>query len=272
MNLFCCPVCGQALLSKERRLVCENGHSFDLARSGYVNLLNHPTAHAHGDDRPMLLARRAFLEKEHYLPLAEALAEKAEKCFPSGGVLLDAGCGEGYYLSKIASLLQSRGKSASLLGIDVSKIAVEMAAKREKSAAFAVASVFSLPLPGGCADLILSVFAPYAEEEFARVLKPGGWLLRAVPLEKHLFSLKKALYENPVLNTARAKEGGAFETVSEENIRYRLTLSDPADIRNLFEMTPYARKTGLDGRARLNELSFLETEAEFGLVLSRKCP
>ena len=97
MSILICPVCGGNLEKTEHSYVCVKGHSFDIARSGYVNLLlsKHMGKTVHGDNKLMVNARREFLEKGYYAPLMNALCDKAEEFF-QGKVLLDAGCGEGY--------------------------------------------------------------------------------------------------------------------------------------------------------------------------------
>ena len=125
-------------------MVCAKRHSFDMAKSGYVNLLlsKHIGKSVHGDNKMMVRARRDFLEKGYYSPLKDVLCSKAEKYF-SGGTILDAGCGEGYYTTAIFDKLESAGIAVEMYGIDISKAAAELAAKRRADIFFAAASVFS---------------------------------------------------------------------------------------------------------------------------------
>ena len=92
-----CPVCGNGLVLAEHVYRCCAGHCFDEAKSGYVNLLPPAGTGHHGDDRLMVRARTAFLNKGYYSPLREAAAEMSSRFCPDGGVIIDAGCGEGYY-------------------------------------------------------------------------------------------------------------------------------------------------------------------------------
>jgi 23S rRNA (guanine745-N1)-methyltransferase len=225
----------------------------------------------HGDDGKMLLDRRAFLEHGHYDPLVEAIQNAVEPLLAKGSVVMDAGCGEGYYTQKIANFLAQKEKKAEIFAFDISKDAVRLTAGRmEKKGCFFVASAFHIPVQSDSVDLILSLFSPYAEEEFLRVLKPGGYLLRAVPMRDHLFSLKKAVYENPTRNEGEATVGERFEAISERRIRADLTLHSGEEIRALFGMTPYAHKTGKEDIEKLNRLEEITTELDFGLLLTRK--
>ncbi len=269
--MLLCPICSQILIEEETRCICPAGHSFDRARQGYFNLLVSSSTKGHGDDSKMLLDRRAFLERGYYDPLVEAMEACVEPLVGAGAVVMDAGSGEGYYTQRIARFLSQRGRTAEICAFDISKDAVRLTAGRmEKKGCFFVASAFHIPVQSDCVDLILSLFSPYAEEEFLRVLKPGGYLLRAVPMRDHLFSLKKAVYENPTRNEGEATVGERFEPILEKRIRSALTLTSGEEIRALFGMTPYAHKTGKEDMEKLNRLEQITTELDFGLLLTRK--
>ena len=270
MIFFTCPVCGQALEAGEKTCRCPAGHAFDRARSGYVNLLLSSASHAHGDDKAMLAGRRAFLEKGYYRPLSDGICRALTPFFPAGGVLLDAGCGEGSYTAALFSALSRAGKSPRVLGVDISKEAARLSAGRLPGGEFAVASVYRLPLADASCDAAISVFAPHAPEEFFRVLKPGGVLLRAFPLEEHLFELKEAVYETPVKNSVSLAVDPGFTEFERQEIRFPLALSDPRAIRDLFAMTPYAHKTSPEDRKKLDGLTSLSVTAAFGVTLWKK--
>ena len=129
MELFC-PVCGKLLNQVDRALVCEDRHSFDIARQGYVNLLPVQQKHSKnpGDTREQVLSRRSFLEADIYAPICEALIDAAKELNLTGPIL-DVGCGEGYYCSRLA-----RALNAELVGLDISKEAVRCAAAKYKDA------------------------------------------------------------------------------------------------------------------------------------------
>lgn len=130
------PICSLPLRPLGRTLACRRTHAFDIARAGYVNLLGHPHP---GDSRAMLIARRAFLERGHYDPLAAQITDQVLTAFATDGTLresygtlrlLDAGCGEGAYLRRVhAAVSTSLGvQDSRFLATDVSKVAVRMAA------------------------------------------------------------------------------------------------------------------------------------------------
>lgn len=266
-----CPVCGLGLEREGRSLRCGKGHSYDLAKQNYVNLLmsNKSSDKRHGDDKLMVRARQDFLEKNHYLFLREEICRLAEQYCPERVELLDAGCGEGWYTCALKAALDKRG-SCSAVGVDISKNALMFAGRRDPEISWAVASVSSLPVEDGKIDLVLSVFAPNDDGEFRRVLRPGGLLLKVMPMENHLLGLKKAVYEKPYVNPPADYAPEGFETVCRRELRRVIKLESGEDIRNLFMMTPYYYKTGREDQAKLDSLERLDTEAEFALVLLRR--
>ena len=269
--MLICPVCGSPLSLSEKTARCEKGHCFDVSREGYLNLLMNSSSHGHGDDKKMLLDRRAFLEKGYYAPLLEGLCTAAVEVFPRGGTFLDAGSGEGYYTEGVIKRLLAEGKEAEAFAFDISKEASRLCAKKLKGLAQTfVASTFHIPMAEESVDLIFSLFAPYSEEEFLRVLKKDGVLIRAVPLTDHLYSLKEAVYENPTRNLAEAPIGEGFCLEKSVEVRREMHLSDPADISHLFGMTPYAHKTSLRDMEKLAALTELKTEMHVGILVYRK--
>ncbi len=269
--MLLCPVCALPLLQEENRAVCSQGHSFDRARQGYFNLLMDSSAKGHGDDASMLRARRAFLEAGYYDILADRIASLVSDLFPREGILMDAGCGEGYYTKKAVEQIALSGKKAELYAFDIAKDAVKMTAgKLEKKGSFFVASAYHIPVFNESISLIMSLFSPYSEEEFLRVLTPGGILIRAVALEDHLYSLKEAVYDNPTKNLGKAKVGEGFSVLREERICAEISLERGQDIENLFAMTPYAHKTSPRDLEKLKGLLRLDTKLEFGVIVMQK--
>ncbi len=271
MSIYKCPVCGEGLEVTEKCFVCSKRHSFDIARSGYVNLLlsKHAGKTVHGDNKLMVSARRNFLDKGYYAPLKDALCEKICRYFPSGGVLVDAGCGEGYYTDAAAQALEKDGKSAEIFGIDISKTAVEFAAKRCKGATFAAASVFHIPVEESACDMLISLFSPYCGEEFRRVLKNNGVMILAIPSENHLWELKQAVYDTPYKNQVKPYELEGFAFIGKKKISRKITLESAEDIQSLFSMTPYYYRTGRTEQERLMALERLETQTDFELLIYR---
>ena len=197
MELFRCPVCGAPLTRGARVLVCPKRHSFDLAAEGYAHLLPAAQMHAKipGDSREMVAARRRFLDTGGYACFSDGLNALVcsllmELPAPS---LVDAGCGEGYYTARLVQALRASGKTPSAAAFDISKFAVKAAARRDKGHAvqWAVASSFAIPVADAAADCLVDIFSPAAAQEFARVVKPGGAFVFAVPGPRHLYGLRR---------------------------------------------------------------------------------
>jgi 23S rRNA (guanine745-N1)-methyltransferase len=261
MPEFHCPVCGGALRADGSSLRCPAGHCYDRAKQGYVNLLmsNASSARRHGDDRAMVEARSAFLDQGYYRPILDGVLRASEPFLRPGADVLDAGCGEGWYTRGLLDLLAERGIPASVCGVDISRDAVKAAARRLPGTALAVASVSRLPLAGESCDLVWSLFSPLEAEEYRRVLRPGGVLLRAVPLERHLWRLKAAVYDRPYLNDPPSPPPEGWTELPPTNVSAPLTLTGAGEIRSLFRMTPYYYKTGAADQAKLDALNRLET-------------
>ncbi len=272
MSLFCCPVCGAPLERGERAYACPSGHSYDLSREGYAYLLppNRKHSAAPGDDRQMARARREFLSKGYYEPLLNTLCCQILSLCGESPVILDAGCGEGYYTAGIFRALRAAGKAPRVAGTDISKYILRSAAKRERGVEFAVASSYRLPLADGAADLLLDCFSPLALAEFRRVLRPGGMFVYVVPGERHLWELKQVLYDRPYPNQERETpyEGFAYQRIVP--VDGTVTLPDQADVQNLFRMTPYYWKTPRSGGERLAALETLTVTTSFRIHIFRR--
>lgn len=273
---FICPVCGKKLFREGNALRCETGHSFDRARSGYVNLLLSGGKHAKipGDNKQMVLSRRAFLEKGFYRPMADALCrETAEELNGlSSPAVLDAGCGEGYYTALLYQALTDAGMKPRLLGIDISKFAAEKAAKHfsgNDEVQIGAASIFHMPVAEKSCDAVVTLFAPFCREEFLRVLKPGGLFVMVIPGARHLFGLKKAIYNQPYLNEVGDYAIEGMEFLRSVPVDGEIHLEGD-EIMQLFEMTPYYYKTSAEGQARAAALRALTTETSFEILLYRK--
>lgn len=265
---FICPVCRLPLEDKGSLYRCEKGHSFDKSKYGYVNLLmsNQSSSKRHGDDRLMIRARRDFLSKGYYSFLLDQLTDICGKYLDGNASVLDAGCGECYYSTGIGE----KYPDYKMWGIDISKDALEFAHKRGVDFPLSVASLFSLPFEDESADCIINCFSPAADGEYHRVLKKGGILIRVVPLEEHLFSLKGAIYDKPYLNPAPVKEAEGFETAEYREIKKEIILENSEDILNLFRMTPYYYKTGREDQQKIENYKSFTTCAAFGIIVLKK--
>ena len=268
MYPFVCPVCHAPFTQNQNTLRCENGHSFDMARQGYVNLLmsGKSSKKRRGDDKAMVQARTDFLQGGWYAPLRECVVQAAVKHAPGAETLLDIGCGEGWYTCAVKEALPG----CVAAGVDISREALIAAARRDKTLRLAVAGVNHLPVADSSVDVLLNIFAPCDDGEFYRVVRPGGIVIRAVPLEDHLMGLKRAVYDTPYLNRPTPYAPGGFSQLDFIEVRYDITLQNKQDIHNLFLMTPYYYKTSRADQQKLEALEQLTTNLSFGVYVLRK--
>lgn len=262
-SLFCCPICRQTLFWEIGRCRCPDGHSFDIAREGYVNLLpaNQQHSKTPGDDKEMASARTRFLEGGWYTPLRDALCTLINAFAPPSPALLDVGCGEGWYTQAMAEHISAKGGRTA--GIDLSKPSVKKAARRCPAGTVAVGTVYHLPVADRSIDLLVDCFSPLAVEEFARVLRPGGTFFYVVPGPRHLWELKQILYETPYENGEKREEYPGFQYLDVVSVETVFTLPDPQAIQDLFHMTPYYWKTPRSGTERLSAMESLTVTGQF---------
>ena len=276
MNYLTCPVCGQALQQQERSFRCPKGHSFDLAASGYLHLLPANKMHSKlpGDNKQMVSARRNFLQKGYYHAVSDKLndviAAELKKANRKSPLLLDVGCGEGYYTSRLDAHLKESLPNSQVCGMDISKLAVNAAAKSCKSVMWAVASSFDLPVADNSCDVLISMFAPICMEEFHRVLKKSGILVFAVTSTKHLWELKEAIYDEPYENKKEDHQYEGFVFEQNHKVQDMLHLPCQDDIANLFTMTPYYYKSSVQTSQRVAALEQLDCQLDVDILVYRK--
>ena len=245
-----CPVCGGELKAGEKRLYCAKGHSFDLAKEGYVNLLTgSKSGDRTGDSKESARARHAFLEKGYFAFLKDEVSQRLR------GTVLDICCGEGYY----------DDYGGELYGFDLSKEMVRLAAKRKNGGRYFVANLKAIPVKSRSIDTAMHLFAPFNAKEFARVLKPGGRLYSVVPAPEHLFELKELLYENPYQNDTHYP-GGSELTLAGKQLISRTVNIPQNDLKTLFSMTPYFYRTSESDKAKINRVDALKTTLAFMIL------
>lgn len=262
-----CPVCGLELNKEDRTWRCPAGHCFDQARQGYVNLLTVDRKHARhpGDTKEQVAARKAFLDAGFYAPIARTLCQMTAPLRPRA--VLDAGCGEGYYLTR----LQEKLPQAEFAGLDISKDAVRFAAVRNKRALWLTGTAAALPFPDGSFDGVLSMFALTVEGEFARVLAKNGWYLQVLAGPEHLMALKRIIYPE-ILHREKTLHPAltGFRLEQTRTLEFSFTVDSAQQVQNLLSMTPHFWRISKDGAARLAATECLSDRAQVIFNLYRK--
>lgn len=235
-----CPLCGQALVARDSALRCASGHTFDIARQGYVSLLGGTRATS-GDDADMVRARERFLSTGRYDPISEAVAALVRE-HASPGLVLDVGCGTGRHLARVLDALPG----ALGLGLDTSTRALRTAVRAHPRLAGATWDVFrDFPLADRSCDVVLDVFAPRNAPEFHRVLRRGGCLVVVRPTGTHLAELRSEVVGMVDVDPEKEQRLSRtldphFEEVATRLVEYHAPLSHEEAV-DLVAMTPSAR-------------------------------
>lgn len=259
--MLICPVCKQRLIKEEKRYVCEHQHSFDIAKQGYTNLYLKSSKHS-GDNKIMVDARTAFLNLDYYAPLADELIKIIQE--KKSEVIIDAGCGEGYY----TNLIQKQ-TNADIYGFDLSKDALKYAARQNKEIHYYLSSIFDIPMMDESCDLLLNVFAPLANDEFYRLVKKDGYLIKVDPHHQHLKQMKDFLYDHVYENEVLDLNVKGFRLENYHEVTYHMSLDTKA-LNALFKMTPYYYKTSKEKSEQLCGLDHLDCIASFMIYVYRK--
>ena len=238
--LLKCPVrgCGETLHDRGPLWRCDRAHSFDRHRSGALNLLQpqDKRSKSPGDSRETALARRRLTDAGILRPVHDAFRHAIGARVARGAALLDVGCGEGALLRTLHD-----GYPLELHGVDLSSPAIELAAKASPDARFLVANADrALPYADASFDVVTTIDARANAQEFARVLKPGGLVLAAVPAADDLIELRERLYEakveRPRAERLERELGTRFEVQERSSVRERRQL-EPSTLRDLLTAT-----------------------------------
>ena len=270
-----CPLDGQPLANHGNHWRCASGHTFDVAREGYLHLLpvQHKRSRDPGDSKEMVAARRRFLATGAYRPIAAAIAEAVLGSTADTAATLhclDAGCGEGHYLRELIAAVEGR-QALSIVGLDISKWAVQAAAKRDRQSTWIVGSNARLPLLTGTLDRVLCLFGFPVYPEFARVLRAGGLLVQADAGADHLSELRQIIYPTlkPVPSaTFQAPPG--FRLIDERDVRYRTEITGAANIADLLAMTPHLFRASHEGKQCLAALDTLPIHVDVRLRILQR--
>lgn len=236
LGALCCPHCRAPFTQTGRSLHCETGHSFDLARQGYVNLLGSGV----GDTKDMVAARYEFLAAGHYDPLARLVAHEAARDLRRDGLVVDAGTGTGYYLGAVLA----RAHASTGLGMDTSTAALRRAARAHPAIGAVAWDLWKpWPLADQVADVIINIFAPRNLAECHRVLRPDGTLVVVTPDSTHLAELGDFLpmltVDADKLTRLDSSLQSEFSLTGRHDCEIELTL-EPPDVHRIVHMGPNA--------------------------------
>ncbi len=275
--LLTCPICGENLQKESESKVykCEQNHSYDIAKQGYVNLLisNMKRSKNPGDSKDMVLARVDFLRRGFYKKISHKINEVICEYFKDSKEKIDilvVGCGEGYYLTNLKEAIKINNIEADFYGMDVSKEAVKYASRSEKECLFVVGNNYHIPAKGNSVDCILSVFSPIDIVEINRVLKKDGIFVRVLPRTNHLIELRNIIYSVVNLNEKVYKpDSEKDDYIKEVNVTYDLDLNNE-EFTSLLKMTPHYWKSTPENKEKLEEYKDLSITVDMRIGVFRK--
>lgn len=239
-DLFQCPKCTQPLHLESFSLRCRNRHSYDLSKKGYIHLLlkKDPSIYS----KELFEARNRCAQRGVFQPLTRKIGELMEShSLPWNEIaVLDAGCGEGSLTRQLAAREALHG--SLFCGIDISKEGILQAAREPSSILWTVGDLAQLPYQNESFHWILNILSPANYKEFARVLKPGGIILKVVPGARYLQSIRDVVYrgtQGQTYDNAKIKEHFQRNVTGMEIYPLSYTLTPDEDtLRDLLDMTP----------------------------------
>lgn len=233
ISLFQCPVCHTPFVMGEQGLICIQNHQFDLSKKGTLYFLSHQI---HTDyNKKMLMHRGKMINSGMYQPVLDTIFSWTNKT----GVVVDVGCGEGSFLQ----ILTGMGLSGPKIGFDLSKEGIYLASSNSKDAFWCAADLTNLPFTEASVDVLLNIFSPSHYQEFQRVLKREGSVIKVIPETNYLQELRQAFYpkneKKQLYSNERVVERFATELTIVEDERLTYTFTVPEKNRlDLLEMSP----------------------------------
>ncbi len=234
IEIFACPLCKQQMtMSDEGKMSCPSNHSFDVAKQGYIYLLSRPIQSMYSKE--LFESRHEVIQSGIYDNVQQVIAGEINVQHP---IILDTGCGEGSHLHRICQKLEG----ALGIGVDISKEGIMAAAKFYEDQLWCVGDLANSPYNEASFDCILNILSPANYEEFKRLLKPGGKVIKVVPQENYLKELRVQAFadsekENYTNEQTVARFTASFNNVDVKRVTYTIPLK-PNLVQKLLEMTP----------------------------------
>lgn len=277
-SIFTCPICDAPMNVVEfQRMVCTSKHSFDFAKQGYINLLTQPVNSKYRKD--LFEARRNLIVNTNFFEaLCKSMANKIDDYLHTEEksiYILDSGCGEGSHLANISEKVHSHIKRNIVgVGIDIAKEGMMVAAKNYNNKIWTVADLAHTPFANETFHVILNILSPSNYEEFKRLLKPNGIVLKVVPQSGYLKELREYLFDEPIKQkytnektVSRFKE--QFSILDYSRITYKVKLSKEF-LPSFVEMTPLTWTTSKEDLTSILQKEFMEITVDFDLLIGEK--
>lgn len=240
-NIFLCPICRQILVRSNNTLKCEGNHCFDISKEGYINLLLNGKPNFY-ENKVLFLARKSVYEEDFFAPIQEYIEDTVMGM--QVYKVVDAGCGEGSLLNS----LFLKKPLIKYIGIDISKVAIKIAAKAYKGINWCVGDLCKMPLDSASIDCIVNMLTPANYNEFRRIISPNGLLIKVVPQKNHLKEIRNCIGKEGChdleLDTVKyLKENASI--IKCKHIKYSINC-DESLFKSVYEMTPLTVDTRMN--------------------------
>ncbi|MDV2581336.1 putative RNA methyltransferase [Alkalibacillus haloalkaliphilus] len=259
INLFQCPICHEKMKTGDGKLTCPNRHMFDLAKQGYINMVQQSKKTQY--DQSLFEARQRLTQSGFYRELIlaiESLLQSRDTEF-----LLDAGCGEGSHLAQILDKIDHQFG----VGVDIAKEGIQTAAKAYESGQWIVGDLANTPFTDKAFDVILNILSPSNYQEFTRLLKDDGIVMKVVPGPEYLKELREQVFagtdQEGYSNEETVARFKQFFTIKHRKQVYDEVALTEDQFQNLIQMTPLTQDVDLS-RLRFVDSITLDLEILVG--------
>lgn len=264
---FICPSCHKKVELQERKsLVCSNGHRFDLAKKGYIHLLNQSSQTKY--DNELFIARRNVMGGHFFEPVIEKMAEITNQ-FQGSKTIVDAGCGEGSHLHKLQAKLSGEVIG---FGLDIAKEGIQQATSLDSHTAWIVADLANCPLADESVDFIYNILSPSNYSEFQRLLKKDGLLLKVIPNREYLYQIRELFYKNEKeYDNEQTKQlfDDKFSIIQSERIKYDVKMEQPL-LNDLIRMTPLSWSASEEQLKKVQDITEQTITVDVTILIGRK--
>lgn len=268
MHKLACPKCSQEIEQIGNSYKCCNNHCYDIAKQKYINVLLNPVKATNnpGDSKESLIARQEYLDKDYYKGILNQVIEQIKICNKDNFHLIDIGCGQGYYTK---GFYDTFGNHNTYYGLDISKIAIQMATKYTKDIYWLVANSKAVPVLDHSMDIITALFTVVNNQELDRILKEDGFIIHVTANPNHLIEIKELIYDEIKVKSDEYLKL-PFNTVNTYDYTEKININNRDDALNLLKMTPHYYHIKSDKRHVLDTLNSLNVTIDIKITIYQK--